>query len=70
MTEILRTPEERFRDLPDFPYQPNYIDKLKGYEGMRMHYLDEGPRNADNIFLCLHGEPTWSFLYRKMIVES
>jgi haloalkane dehalogenase len=67
MREVLRTPDERFLDLPDFPYDPVYIDDLKGFEGLRMHYVDEGPQNADDIFLCLHGEPTWSYLYRKMI---
>jgi len=67
MTETLRTPNERFKDLPDFPYDPHYLDDLKGYEGLRMHYVDEGPRDAENVFLCLHGEPTWSYLYRKMI---
>ena len=64
--EILRTPEERFVDLPDYPWEPRYVDDLAGYEGMRLHYLDEGPGDAE-VFLCLHGEPTWSFLYRKMI---
>jgi haloalkane dehalogenase len=67
MAEVLRTPEERFIDLPDFPYAPIYIDDLKGFEGLRLHYVDEGPQSADRIFLCLHGEPTWSYLYRKMI---
>ena len=67
MERVLRTPDERFRDLPDFQYIPVYIDGLKGFEGLRMHYVNEGPQNADNIFLCLHGEPTWSYLYRKMI---
>lgn len=67
MTEVLRTPDERFLDLPDFHYDPIYIDDLKGFEGLRMHYVDEGPQQADSIFLCLHGEPTWSYLYRKMI---
>jgi haloalkane dehalogenase len=67
MIETLRTPEERFRGLPDFPYSPSYIEDLKGYAGLRMHYLDEGPRDAKNVFLCLHGEPTWSYLYHKMI---
>jgi len=67
MAEVLRTPEERFDDLPDFPYDPVYIDELKGFEGLRMHYVDEGPRDAGHVFLCLHGEPTWSYLYRKMI---
>jgi len=67
MSEIIRTPEERFSNLPDFPYTPRYIEDLQGYEGMRMHYLDEGPQDAAHVFLCLHGEPTWSFLYRRMI---
>jgi len=67
MSEILRTPEERFEHLPAFPYSPRYCENLKGYEGMRMHYIDEGPQEAAHVFLCLHGEPTWSFLYRKMI---
>jgi haloalkane dehalogenase len=67
MTTSLRTPEERFVDLRDFPYGPVYIDNLKGFEGLRLHYVDEGPENADHTFLCLHGEPTWSYLYRKMI---
>ena len=67
MYEVLRTPEERFAELPDFPYQPMYIENLTGYDGLRLHYVDEGPRNAENTFLCLHGEPTWSYLYRKMI---
>ena len=67
MTKSLRTPEERFVDLRDFPYGPVYIDNLKGFEGLRLHYVDEGPENADHTFLCLHGEPTWCYLYRKMI---
>ena len=67
MTMSLRTPEKRFVDLREFPYGPIYIDNLKGFEGLRLHYVDEGPEDADHIFLCLHGEPTWSYLYRKMI---
>ena len=67
MSDVLRTPDERFNELPDFPYAPNYLENLEGYEGLRMHYVDEGPRDAANTFLCLHGEPTWSYLYRKMI---
>ena len=67
MSKVLRTPEDRFADLPDFPYAPFYIDALNGFEGLRMHYVDEGPRDAGHIFLCLHGEPTWSYLYRRMI---
>lgn len=65
--QALRTPEERFRDLPGFSYQPHYFDSLPGYEGLRMAFVDEGPRDAMHTFLCLHGEPTWSYLYRKMI---
>jgi haloalkane dehalogenase len=63
---ILRTPEERFANLPGFDHEPRYLNDLRGYAGLRMHYVDEGPREAD-VFLCLHGEPTWSFLYRRMI---
>jgi pimeloyl-ACP methyl ester carboxylesterase len=71
--EALRTPDDRFADLPDFPYPPCYVSDLAGFEGLRAHYLDLGPRDADRTFLCLHGEPTWSYLYRKMtpvILES
>jgi haloalkane dehalogenase len=65
--EVLRTPEERFKNLPGFPYAPRFIDTLPGYSGLRMHYIDEGPRDAERVFLCLHGEPSWAYLYRKMI---
>ncbi|MBI5667593.1 MAG: haloalkane dehalogenase [Chloroflexi bacterium] len=57
---ILRTPDDRFQDLPDFPYAPHYVD----LNGLRVHYIAEG---VDDPILCLHGEPTWSFLYRKLI---
>ncbi|MEO1081204.1 MAG: haloalkane dehalogenase [Pseudomonadota bacterium] len=67
MTESLRTPEERFTELPAYPFAPHYIHDLPGFEGLRVHYLDEGDASADELFLCLHGEPTWSYLYRKMI---
>ena len=65
--KALRTPDERFADLPDFPYAPHYlmVDDTEGGE-LRMHYLDEGERTAPAVLL-LHGEPSWSFLYRKMI---
>lgn len=59
--ELIRTPEERFDDLPDFDYEPGYVRVGEP----RMAYLDEG--SGEETFLCLHGEPTWSFLYRKMI---
>lgn len=58
----LRTPDARFANLPDYPFAPNYVD----LDGLRMHYVDEGPRDAP-VVLLLHGEPTWSYLYRKMI---
>ena len=65
--EALRTSDERFAVLPGFPYEPRYIDDLPGYESLRLAYVDEGPADAETVFLCLHGEPTWSYLYRKMI---
>jgi pimeloyl-ACP methyl ester carboxylesterase len=67
MAEVLRTPDDRFVNLPDYSFKPNYVEDLDGYEGLRMHYIDEGPNDAQHIFLCLHGEPTWNYLYRKMI---
>jgi pimeloyl-ACP methyl ester carboxylesterase len=63
----MRTSDERFAELPGFPYQPQYIDGLHGFEGLRLHYIEEGPKDAAHVFLCLHGEPTWSYLYRRMI---
>src|SRR6516165_11666987 len=65
--KLLRTPEERFAVLPGYAFPPRYIDDLQGYEGLRIHYLDEGPPDARKVFLCLHGQPTWSYLYRRMI---
>ena len=68
MIDIVRSPDSRFDQLPDYPYAPHYIDDLPGYAGLRLHYLDEGSRAADApLFLCLHGEPTWSYLYRRML---
>lgn len=58
----LRTPDARFVNLPDYPFAAHYVD----IDGLRQHYVDEGPRNAAPVLL-LHGEPTWSFLYRFMI---
>ena len=64
----MRTPDERFAGLPGFPWAPNYLE----WQGLRIHYLDVGKgQRADarstRTLLCLHGEPTWSYLYRKMI---
>ena len=63
----LRTPEDRFLDLPDWPYAPHYLDDLDGFVGLRAAFVDEGSRDARHTFLCLHGEPSWSYLYRRMI---
>jgi haloalkane dehalogenase len=63
----LRTPEARFRDLADFPFLPHYVEVDAGDGShLRVHYLDEGPQDGETILL-LHGEPTWSYLYRRMI---
>jgi haloalkane dehalogenase len=67
MAHVLRTPEQRFLDLPGYGFAPRYVDDLEGYAGLRVHYLDEGPKDAARVFLCLHGQPTWSYLYRRMI---
>ena len=55
-------PDDRFTDLPGFHWEPNYVD----LDGLRMAYVDAGPPDGE-VVLCLHGEPTWSYLYRKMI---
>ena len=65
--DVLRTPDERFADLPGYDYAPNYVDDLQGYGGLRVHYVDLGGRDARHTFLCLPGEPTWAYLYRRMI---
>ncbi|MFN8070374.1 MAG: haloalkane dehalogenase [Mycobacterium sp.] len=67
MAQFVRTADERFTSLPDFDYAPSYLDNLDGLTGLRVGYLDEGPADAERTFLCLHGQPTWGFLYRKMI---
>jgi len=65
--DILRTPEELFADLPDFPFAPHYVEVDSGDGAtLRMHYLDEGPADGE-VVLLLHGEPSWSYLYRRMI---
>jgi pimeloyl-ACP methyl ester carboxylesterase len=63
----LRTPDSAFANLPGYAFQTHYADDLRAYEGLRLHYVDEGPRDAAVTFLCLHGQPTWSYLYRHMI---
>ena len=65
--DALRTPDERFAGLPDYPWAPNYVSDLPSLAGLRLHYLDEGPRDAPLTWLCLHGNPSWSYLYRRTI---
>jgi tRNA(adenine34) deaminase len=70
--DALRTPEQRFEGLPDYPWTPRYVSDLPALAGLRMHYLDEGSagpegQGAQLTWLCLHGNPAWSYLYRKMI---
>jgi pimeloyl-ACP methyl ester carboxylesterase len=63
----LRTPDARFAALPGFAFAPRRADDLTGLAGLRVHWIDEGPANAPVTALCLHGNPTWSYLYRHMI---
>ena len=65
--DALRTPEQRFDGLPGYPWEARYLSDLPALDGLRMHYLDEGPKDAPRTWLCLHGNPAWSYLYRKMI---
>ena len=65
--EILRTPDDRFAGLPGYAFEPHYVEVPSGDGAtLRMHYVDEGPRDGE-VVLMLHGEPSWSYLYRKMI---
>ena len=69
MSEILRTPEERFAALPGYPFAPHWLDEVAGFPGARVHYVDErpaGPARPETV-VCLHGHPTWSYLFRRMI---
>ncbi len=65
--DVLRTPDDRFAHLPGFGFAPHYVDDLESYEGLRVHYVDQGENDASQTFLCLPGEPTWAYLYRRMI---
>ncbi len=69
MTNVLRTPEEKFVGLSGYPFEAHYLEEVAGFEGVgdpvRMHFLDEG--KGDLTYLLLHGHPTWSYLYRRLI---
>ena len=65
--QVIRTPDDRFQDLPGYSFEPNYQEVDDGDGGtLRIHYVDAGPQDGE-VLLCMHGQPTWSYLYRKMI---
>lgn len=63
---VLRTPEERFGSLPNYPFAPHYVEIESADSNARVHYVDEGPQESQTVLL-LHGEASWSFLYRRTI---
>jgi haloalkane dehalogenase len=63
--QVVRTPDERFADLPGYPFVPRFVDLA---DGLRMHYVDEGPAEGE-VVLLLHGQPTWSYLYRSVVAR-
>ena len=65
--DALRTPKARFAHLPAYPWAPHHVSDLPSLAGLRLHYLDEGPQDAPITWLCLHGNPGWSYLYRHML---
>ncbi len=70
--DALRTPDAAFANLPGYPWQPHYVSDLPALQGLRLHYLDEGRADSSSnpeqiTYLCLHGNPAWSYLYRKML---
>ena len=67
MDTVNRTPDARFANLSGYRYSANYVEDLPMFEGLRAHYVDTGPADSEQVFLCLHGEPTWAYLYRRMI---
>ena len=65
--EILRTPNERFKDLKEYPFEPHYTTiKTHDDSDLRIHHIDEGDKDGP-IILCMHGQPVWSYLYARMI---
>jgi haloalkane dehalogenase len=67
IVQVLRTPDERFEGLLGWPYEPRYTNIHEGSLELRVAHVDEGPHDAHNVILCMHGEPSWSYLYRTMI---
>lgn len=67
--DALRTPDAAFDGLPGYPWAPHYVSDLPALAGLRLHYVDEGPRDAPLTWLCLHGNPGWSYLYRHLIAR-
>ena len=65
--DALRTPDSAFTEMPGYPWAPHYVSDLPALNGLRLHCLDEGPPDAGRTWLCLHGNPSWSYLYRHMI---
>ncbi len=65
--DAVRAADDRFAGLPGYPWQARFVSDLASLDGLRMHYLEEGPSGAPITWLCLHGNPTWSYVYRKMI---
>lgn len=65
--DALRTPDTAFQNLPGYPWAPRYLSDLPALNGLRLHYLDEGPAEGPLTWLCLHGNPAWSYLYRHMV---
>jgi tRNA(adenine34) deaminase len=65
--DALRTPDHRFADLPGYDWAPRHVQTLPALDGLRLHHLDEGPADAPRTWLCLHGNPGWSYLYRRML---
>ncbi len=65
--DALRTADSCFQNLPGYSWGPHYLADLPALAGLRLHFLDEGPKDAKTTYLCLHGNPAWSYLYRKMI---
>ena len=65
--DALRTPDAAFTELPDYPWAPHYVTDLPSAQGLRLHYLDEGPEDAEVVWLCVHGPSSWGYFFRQMI---